>query len=98
MKYPIENEYDYLVAEVQKLSDGARQTLAEARASGDYYREKLAAKLVEFCEAEEKYFSRYVELKLDYSELAKTLEERRTYLVEIMNQAKAKYDQLKSGL
>ena len=96
MKYPIENEYDYLVAEAQKLVIEAKKILAAARQSGDYYREKLAAKLVEFCEAEEKYISRFVELKVHYPELAQTIESRRTHLKEIIDQAKIKYDQFKS--
>ena len=96
MKYPIENEFDYLVAEAQKVTDEARKILSEARQSGDYYREKLAAKLAEFCEAEEKYITRFVELKVHYPELAQTIESRRTHLKEIIDQAKVKYDQFKS--
>ncbi len=96
MKHPIKNEGDYLVAEAQKVTDIARGILTEARGNKDYYQEKIAAKLVEFCEAEEKYLSRYVELKIYYPELAKAVEERREHLLSIMERAKIKYAELKS--
>lgn len=96
MQHPIRNECDYLVAEAQKVTDKAREVLAEAQSDKDYYQEKIAAKLVEFCEAEEKYLSRYAELKLYYPELAKAVEERRAHLLSIIDRAKIKYAELKS--
>ncbi|MEA1929720.1 MAG: hypothetical protein U9M92_02490 [Patescibacteria group bacterium] len=96
MRHKIEDECDYLVAEAQKVTDQARKILDEAKEANDYYREKLAAKLVAFCEAEEKYFSHYIELKLYYPDLAKTIESHRSHLREIMNQATTDHEQLKS--
>ena len=96
MKHSINNEGDYLVAEAQKVTDQAREILDEARGRKDYYQEKIAAKLVEFCEAEEKYLSRYVELRVYYPELATAVEERRQHLLSIIERAKIKYAELKS--
>ena len=92
MKTKITNEFDYLVAESQRLVAEAEKILTEARAAGDYYREKVAAKLVEFCRAETDYFRRYVELKLDYPDLAGTIESKRSYLADLITQAKIKYE------
>ena len=74
MKRQIENEYDYLVAQAEAKTDNARQILSSARNGNDYWKEKVAAKLVEFCEHEEKAVRLYAEAKTGLPELGNLID------------------------
>lgn len=76
MRHKISNELDLLVARAEAETDKARDILSSARIAEDYWREKVAAKLVEFCEHEEKAMRLYVESKLYHPELGDLIEKR----------------------
>lgn len=83
----IENEADLMVARVQAERVIAQELLEQARESENYYREKIAAKLVAFLETEEQLLRLYAEAKLYYRPVAEMLESRRPYLVVLYDQA-----------
>lgn len=87
-RYPVNNEIDFLVARAQAETDVAKNVLAGARESGDYWQEKVAVKLAEFYEREEKMLALYAEIKTHYPKLAETLESKKPYLVDLLNNAR----------
>jgi hypothetical protein len=92
MKHQITNEIEYLVARAQAETDMAQHALEEARAAGDYWREKAAAKLLAFQKADEKMLTLYAEFKTYYPELADAVEYRKPHMLEILAEAKQRFD------
>ena len=92
MKHEITNEIEYLVARAQAETDLALQSVEQARQTQDYWLEKSSAKVYELQKAEEKFLSLYAELKLYHPELAEAIEERKPYLLELLAEAKQRFD------
>lgn len=92
MKHEITNEVEYLVARAQAESDIAAQKVEEARSENDYWKEKASAKIYELQKAEEVFLSLYAELKLYHPELAEAVEERKPYLLDLLAEAKQRFD------
>jgi len=92
MKHEISNEIEYLVARAQAETDMARHMLEEAREEGDYWKEKAAAKLFAFQEHDEKMLTLYAELKAYHPELAEAVEERKPHLLELLAEAKQRFE------
>lgn len=91
-KYPIQNEYDYLVAEAQAELETARGILDRARAAQDYHKEKVAAKLAAFYEAKLSFVSLYVEIKQDYPELMEVIDQENPSFALMLAEAKRSWD------
>ena len=91
-KHQVTNETEYLVARAQAETFIARHLLEEARKENDYWKEKAAAKMLAFYEHEEKVLTLYAEMKLYHPELAVALEEQKPYLLELLSQAKERWD------
>lgn len=92
MKNEITNEIEYMVARAQAETDMARHLLEEVREEGDYWKEKAAAKMLVFQESEEKMLTLYAELKSYHPELAEALEARKPHLLELLEEAKQRFD------
>lgn len=92
MKHPIGNEIEYLVALSQAETDMTRHLLEEARSSGDYWKEKAAAKMLAFQESEEKMLTLYGELRSYHPDLAAAVEERKPYLVDLLDDARLRWN------
>lgn len=92
MKHKIENEFDYLVALAERESDHADEIRQDASNANDYWREKAAAKLAEFCKAHERFMRLFAELKLYHPEAAAPMEARWTHLKSLSDGAKKEYD------
>lgn len=90
MKHKITNEYDFLVAHSELETNKAREVLTSARESNDYYKEKIAAKLVDFCEAQERAIRLYVEARLYHPELGDLIEKRWPQYRALADDAKEK--------
>lgn len=90
MRRKISNEFDFLVARSEAETDKAREILESARRENDYYREKIAAKLVEFCEHAEKAARLYAEAKSEYPDLAGLIEKRWPHYRALADEARAK--------
>jgi hypothetical protein len=90
MSNQIRNEYDHLVAHAEKATDNARAVLKDARDTNDYWKEKVAAKLVEFCEHEEKAMRLYAEAKMSMPELGDLIERHWPKFREVAEEARAK--------
>lgn len=67
--------------------DIAETILAKAREGGDYYSEKVAAKLLSFSQQECELIRHYVELKLYYPETASAIEDKKPYLLLLWQNA-----------
>ena len=93
MKHSIQNEIEYLVAEAQAETDIAQHLLAEARKEENYWEEKAAAKMVAFHEHEEKMLTLYAEMKSYHPELAGALEDRKPYLLNLLENARSSYEE-----
>ena len=96
-KYPIKDEIDFLIAQVQAETDIAKEIVDSIRGRGidddkKYYEEKLALKMLEFFKEEEKVITLYVEAKKNYPILAELMENKRPYLKEMLAEAKKLYD------
>ena len=96
MKYSIQNEIEYLVAEAQAQTDIARHLLTEARKEGNYWEEKAAAKMVAFHEHEEKMLTLYAEMRAHHPELAGALENRKPYLLDLLENAQQSFEEQKN--
>lgn len=96
MKHKIENEYDYMIALSEREADHARSLLGETRGTGDYWREKAAAKIAEFCEANEKLIRRFAELKLYHPEAGAAMEAKWPHLRSLSDAARAAFDEHRS--
>jgi multidrug resistance efflux pump len=97
MQYEIESEIDLMVARVQAERGVAEGILQQAREEEDYYREKVAAKLVAFLDAEEAMVKLYAEAKQYYKPVAATLESRRPYLSVMYQQAVSDWERALEG-
>jgi len=93
----IENEYDYLVARAEAETNKAREILVEARSRNDYYQEKIAAKLVDFCEAEEKSIRLFAEAKLYYPDLGDLIEKRWPHFRAFGDEARLQLGEIEHG-
>ncbi|MCK5590852.1 MAG: hypothetical protein KAI72_02745 [Candidatus Pacebacteria bacterium] len=93
MKYAIKNEVDYMVARARAQTDAVRKLLKDTQKENDYWKEKAAAKLVEFHEHEEKIISLYAEMKSYHPELAQALEKRHPYLLDLVNNARGQWEE-----
>ena len=96
-KYPIKDEMDFLVAQVQNETDIAREIVESIRGKGidddkSYYEEKLALKMLEFFKQEEKVVSLYIEAKKNYPLLSELMENKRPYLKDMLVEAKQLYE------
>ena len=87
----ISNEGEYLLVRAKIETELARGILTRARESGDYFREKAAAKLVAYHEEEEKVIQHFVEIKQGYPELAGVLEKQKPYLTVLWQEAVAQW-------
>ncbi len=87
MRHKITNQLDYMVARAQMETDIAREVLERARLSGEYHKEKAAAKLVAFHENEEKLIILYAEAKAYYPDIADVMERRRPHLKDLYDEA-----------
>ncbi|MCK5590831.1 MAG: hypothetical protein KAI72_02640 [Candidatus Pacebacteria bacterium] len=87
MKHLIKNEVDYMVARAQAETNAVRKLLEDSQKENDYWKEKVAAKLMAFHEHEEKMLSIYADIKSYHPELATALEKRRPYLLSILARA-----------
>lgn len=94
MRYKIQNETEYLVARAQAETNVTRQILKEARGDKDYWKEKAAAKMLAFHECEEKMLTLYAEMKSYHPELAEAIEKRKPYLLDILAEAKRRWETL----
>ncbi|HVS79820.1 MAG TPA: hypothetical protein VHF05_02485 [Candidatus Paceibacterota bacterium] len=97
MGIKIENEYDYLVAKAEAETNKAREILLEARERNDYYQEKVAAKLLEFCETQEKSVRLYAEARLYYPDLGDLIEKRWPQYRSLSDEARLKLGELEHG-
>lgn len=97
MRRKISNEFDLLVARAEAETNKARAILADVRGSDDYYREKIAAKLVSFCEHEEKAVRLYVEARLHYPELGDLIEKRWPHFRALLDDAREKLGDIQDG-
>jgi hypothetical protein len=91
-KYPIQNEYDYLVAETQAEVEIARGIHERARAAQDYHKEKVAAKLVAFYEAKLGFVALYVEIKQNYPELIEVIDQENPSFALMLAEAKRSWE------
>ncbi|MCK5027887.1 MAG: hypothetical protein KAS07_05705, partial [Candidatus Pacebacteria bacterium] len=91
MKCPIQNEIEYFVAQAQAETDIAQHLLEETRKEESYWEEKAAAKMAAFHKHEEKMITLYAELKSYHPELAGALEDRKPYLLELLENARQSY-------
>ncbi|MCI0542808.1 hypothetical protein L0Y69_03620 [bacterium] len=90
----IRNPGEYLLARARIESELALGILTRARESGDYFREKAAAKLVAYHEEEEKVIRHFVEIKQGYPELTVALEKQKPYLVVLWAEALAQWEEV----
>ncbi len=90
----IRNAGEYLLARAKIETELARGILTRARESGDYFREKAAAKLVAYHEEEEKLMQHFVEIKGGYPELAAALEQQKPYLAVLWAEALAQWEEV----
>ena len=91
-KYPLQNEYDYLVAEAQAEVEIAEGILLRARTEADYHKEKVAAKLVAFYQAKLNFVTLYVEIKQDYPELLEVIDQENPSFALMLAEAKRSFD------
>lgn len=105
MKNKIQNELDFLLAQVQVETDIAKEVVESIRekptgskeeVAQKYYDEKVALKMLEFFKEEERVVSLYVEAKTSYPILANLMENKRPYLKEMLKEAKKLYEQTKT--
>ncbi len=105
MKNKIQNELDFLLAQVQVETDIAKEVVESIRekptgskeeVAQKYYDEKVALKMLEFFKEEERVVSLYVEAKTSYPILANLMENKRPYLKEMLKEAKKLYGQTKT--
>jgi hypothetical protein len=92
----IENEYDLLVARAEAETNKARDVLLEARSRDDYWQEKIAAKLADFCETQEKSVRLYAEAKLYYPELGDLIEKRWPHYRSLGDEGRQKFSELEN--
>ena len=97
MRHRIANEFDYMIARAERETEHARKILADMRAANDYWREKPAAKLVTFCEFNEKILRLYAEMKLYHPETAELIEERWPHYKSLHEYAKREYLEFQGG-
>lgn len=89
--HKISNEYDFLVAQSELETDKAREVLKKARDDGDYWKEKMAAKLVDFCVEQERAMRLYAEAKTDYPELGDLMDSRWPHLRGLAETARERF-------
>lgn len=90
-KHPIKDNIDFLIVQSQTETNIAKEIVEDIRKKGDYYEEKLALKMLEFFKTEERLISLYVEAKRNYPILAKLMENKKPYLLEMLGEAKKLY-------
>lgn len=78
---------DFLMARALRELDFAHEVLDKAQGDKDYFREKNAAKLFGYYQAECELIKHYVELKLYYPQTAIALEEQKPYLIGLWKDA-----------
>lgn len=96
-KYPIKDEFDYLIAQTQVDTNIAQEIVDDLRGKGidddkNYYEEKLALKMLDFFKEEEKVILLFVEAKKNYPLLAELMENKRPYLKEMLEEARRLYE------
>ena len=87
-KIPIE----YMVEQALVDTEIANEIVGSIRAQNKYYEEKLALKMLDFFEEEEKVVNLYAEAKTNYPLLAELMENKRPYLKELLAEAKKLYE------
>lgn len=91
-KRDINNEIDFMVAQAETETDIAREIVENIRVKGEYYEEKLALKMLDFFEQEERVIALYAEAKQNYPLLAELMENKRPYLKDLLVEAKKLYE------
>ncbi len=96
----IRDIYAYVSARSEVELELVREVRERARTEDDYYREKVAAKLLAFHEKEVEFLRHYVSMKAHYPELARHLEEKKPYLRILWADAEKEWAELlvKKGL
>lgn len=81
-RYPIDSASDYMVAVSQRERLKAEDLLESVKEKGDYYEEKVTAKLKVFLRKEEDLLRSFAELESHFPELASLIRTQKSYLRE----------------
>lgn len=85
------NEIDLMVQNAQRQTDKARRVVEMAREEDNYYKERAAAKMLDFFTHEEAVIRLYAEAKSNYPPLAELFEKERPSLRELYQKAQEQW-------